>query len=76
MGTLGGLVQLSERGNLELLLDEVVEAIRWCGQDPVCIEKIHGRSKNVGVACLQCPILPETSCERFATLTDDYWPRD
>jgi hypothetical protein len=65
VGTLGGLVQLSEPGYLERLLDEVVEASRWCGQDPVCIEKIHSRSKNVGAACHQCLLLPETSCERF-----------
>lgn len=65
VGTLGGLVFLSEPGYLESLLDDVLDALHWCGQDPVCIEKTHSASKRVGSACHQCLLLPETSCERF-----------
>jgi len=65
VGTLGGLVRLAEPGLLEILLDGVIAASRWCGQDPVCIEKTHSASRRVGAACHQCLILPETCCERF-----------
>ena len=65
VGTLGGLVRLSDPGLLEVLLDGVNDATRWCGQDPVCGEKTHSSSKRVGAACHQCLILPETCCERF-----------
>lgn len=65
VGTLGGLVLLSEPGTFERLLTTAIEAGHWCGQDPICIGKIHAQAKGVGAACHQCLLLPETSCERF-----------
>lgn len=65
-GTLGGLVELAQPGNLEELVSRAVEQARWCGADPVCMtppEKA-GLQTSPG-SCHHCLLLPETSCELF-----------
>jgi hypothetical protein len=70
-GTLGGLVELAEPGNLEQLISNAIEHARWCAADPVCIDPPQqaGLQTTPG-ACHHCVLLPETSCECFNTALD------
>ena len=65
-GTLGGLVQQSDPGRLEKLVDYAVEHSRWCGADPVCLDPIDGAGLiTTPGACHHCLLVPETSCDHF-----------
>jgi hypothetical protein len=65
-GTLGGLVELAEPGNLEALIEASLDAARWCGADPVCMNPPAGIGLGVSPGCCHhCLLLPETSCELF-----------
>jgi len=70
MGTMGGVVAFAEPGMFEHLLDRVCEAVRWCPQDPVCIEMPLDTARHIAGACHQCVLLPETSCELFNQYLD------
>lgn len=66
-GTLGGLVELGNPGNLENILEEAISSARWCTTDPVCIENgvdlgLYEKTTRPG-ACHHCLLVPETSCE-------------
>jgi hypothetical protein len=65
-GTLGGLVELADPGNLEGLLARAIEHARWCGGDPVCMNPPRAASLQTTPGCCHhCMLLPETSCEMF-----------
>lgn len=65
-GTLGGLVELADPGNLEALVASAIESVRWCGADPVCMHPPEGAGLNTTPGCCHhCLLLPETSCEGF-----------
>lgn len=65
-GTLGGLVELADPGNLEGLLARAIEHARWCGADPVCMNPPRGASLQTTPGCCHhCLLLPETCCEMF-----------
>ncbi len=65
-GTLGGLVELAEPGNLEGLIGRAIENARWCGADPVCMNPPEGGGlQTIPGCCHHCLLLPETSCENF-----------
>lgn len=70
MGTMGGVVAFAEPGTFERLLNRVCDAVRWCPQDPVCIEMPLDTSRHIAGACHQCVLLPETSCELFNQYLD------
>jgi len=70
MGTMGGVVAFADPGMFERLLDRVCDAVRWCPQDPVCIEMPLDTSRHIAGACHQCVLLPETSCELFNQYLD------
>jgi hypothetical protein len=64
-GTLGGLVEHAEGSKLASLIDDSIDSLRWCAQDPVCNSaKADGELRDEG-ACHHCVLVPETSCERF-----------
>jgi hypothetical protein len=64
-GTLGGLVEHAEGAKLASLIDDSINSLQWCAQDPVCNSaKADGELREEG-ACHHCVLVPETSCERF-----------
>lgn len=65
-GTLGGLVELAQPGNLEELVERAVDQARWCGADPVCMHPPERADLQTSPgSCHHCLLLPETSCELF-----------
>lgn len=73
-GTMGGLVNLGEPGQLEKTLEQALENARWCSADPVCMEMgDHGGQgpDNCNLAaCHNCGLVPETACEEFNRFLD------
>lgn len=65
VGTMGGLVELSQPGRLELLVNRALSAASWCRLDPICLNPTEHLLYESSGACHQCCYLPETSCERF-----------
>jgi hypothetical protein len=65
-GTLGGLVELADPGNLEVLIERALDSARWCGADPVCMNPPEGAGLSISRGCCHhCLLIPETSCELF-----------
>lgn len=63
-GSLGGLVQMAEPEQLDVLVREMVREASWCSSDPVCLESSGQGFKGANyAACHACTLLPETSCE-------------
>ncbi len=70
-GTLGGLVRMGEPGQLEPLLDRVLDNAKWCSADPVCIEAgPQGPDSCNLAACHSCGLVPETACETMNRFLD------
>ena len=70
-GSMGGLVQMGQPGNLEAVVARALEKARWCSSDPVCIESEGQGPDNCNLAaCHSCALLPETSCEEQNRLLD------
>ena len=70
-GTMGGLVRMGRRGQLETVLRRAIDRARWCSTDPVCIESTGQGPDNCNLAaCHCCALLPETSCEMQNRLLD------
>jgi len=61
-GSYGGIVTLTERGDIPKLLEDALDKAQYCTNDPVCY-----KDKSV---CFSCMYLPETSCEAFNSLLD------
>ena len=61
-GTLGGLTSLVADDILPEIVDNAMNRLRSCSNDPVCSERIFTRRRHRGVACHACVIAPETSC--------------
>lgn len=65
-GTLGGLVELADTGNLEGLVARALDNARWCGADPVCMNPpVAARLQTTPGCCHHCLLVPETCCELF-----------
>lgn len=71
-GTLGGLVQLSDRDNLERVMNRALERARRCSSDPVCAHRTPKDPEEFlhGAACHTCAMASETSCERANRFLD------
>jgi len=70
-GSMGGLVQMGQPGNLEVAVARAIEKARWCSSDPVCIESRGQGPDNCNLAaCHSCALVPETSCEEQNRLLD------
>lgn len=71
VGTLGGLIELTEPKKFYNLLENALNQARWCSSDPVCGEhELHGPHSLNRSACHACVLLPETSCEFGNILLD------
>lgn len=71
-GTLGGLVQLSSRVNLERAMSRALERALRCSSDPVCAHRTPKEPEEFlhGAACHTCAMASETSCERANRFLD------
>lgn len=71
-GTLGGLVQLSARDNLERVMSRALERAFRCSSDPVCAHRTPKDPEEFlhGAACHTCAMASETSCERANRFLD------
>ena len=73
-GTMGGLVRMGKRGNLEPIIQRALVEACWCSADPVCMEM--GSQGGQGpkscnlAACHNCSLVPETACEEFNRFLD------
>jgi hypothetical protein len=72
-GTMGGLVRMATQERIVNVLDNAINAARWCSSDPVCMDASGGGqgpdSCNLA-ACHGCVLLPETACEEFNRFLD------
>lgn len=71
-GTLGGLVQLSSRDNLERVISRALQRAHRCSSDPVCAHRTPKDPEDFlhGAACHTCAMASETSCERANRFLD------
>ncbi|WP_434295694.1 DrmB family protein [Clostridium botulinum] len=70
-GSLGGLVKQGNPEILSRIIINVINRVKWCSSDPVCINSSgQGRDSLNLASCHNCVLLPETSCEEFNVLLD------
>ena len=72
-GTMGGLVRMSRRDQLQPIFSAALNDARWCSTDPVCMDagqRGQGPDSCNLAACHGCALLPETSCEEFNRFLD------
>ena len=71
-GTLGGLVQLSERDHLERVVSGALYRANRCSSDPICAMRTPQDPEDFlhGAACHCCVMASETSCERANRFLD------
>lgn len=70
-GSLGGLIEQTEKINMRRLLKSMIERGKWCSSDPVCsASREQGFMSLNYAACYACTLLPETSCEFYNVLLD------
>lgn len=63
-GTLGGLVELGKKENLENILSKALERATICSSDPLCFEHDPAKDRSLhSAACHACSFVGETSCE-------------
>jgi hypothetical protein len=65
-GTLGGLVNLGQPGELEPVIRRAFERAGLCSSDPLCADHEPDAATSAlhGAACHACLLVAETSCER------------
>lgn len=70
-GSLGGLVRMGQKKQLENVFFNMLQEASWCSSDPICIEsRAQGYNSLNYAACHACTLLPETSCEMRNCLLD------
>lgn len=70
-GSLGGLVRMGQKKQLENVFLNMLQEASWCSSDPICIKsKAQGYNSLNYAACHACTLLPETSCEMRNCLLD------
>ena len=63
-GTLGGLVELGKKENLENIISKGLERGTICSSDPLCFEHDPAKDRSLhSAACHACSFVGETSCE-------------
>lgn len=60
-GSLGGLIALVP--HFDRILARALEMLRFCSNDPLCIENHFAGGRYCGPACYSCLLISETSCE-------------
>ena len=70
-GSLGGLVRIAEKLQLEDILLSMLEDALWCSNDPICSGS-HGQGNHSlnYAACYACTLVPEICCELDNSLLD------
>jgi len=58
---MGGLVE--SVSNIEKVMEEAINSLKICSNDPVCIGGKKNRKSINGSACYSCLLISETSCE-------------
>lgn len=61
-GTLGGMTSLADSEILPTIVDNAMERLLTCSNDPVCSERKFTARRHRGAACHACIMAPETSC--------------
>lgn len=71
-GTLGGLVGLSEKERLALLVNRALREATRCSSDPVCARRVPKDPEDFlhGASCHCCSMASETSCENANRFLD------
>ena len=70
-GTMGGLVRMGNRGNIEPVIRRALQEATWCSVDPVCSEVgSQGPDSCNLAACHNCALVPETACNHFNRFLD------
>jgi hypothetical protein len=71
-GTLGGLVHLSEKEQLERVVSSALGRATRCSSDPICARRTPADPEDFlhGAACHCCVMASETSCERANRFLD------
>lgn len=74
VGSLGGLVELSDPKRFLPLLAHTYENMEWCSLDPVCSEhEGQGLGLLNKAACHGCALIPETSCQYNNVFLDRFF---
>lgn len=71
---MGGLVDITN--DFQPVLDNAIENILNCSNDPLCIEEIIQPGRVNGSACHNCLLISETSCEHRNMLLDRHFFTD
>lgn len=62
-GSMGGLIGIANKIQLEEIFEQAITNLRFCSNDPLCFETKKVTNKVNGAACYSCLFTSETSCE-------------
>ena len=68
---MGGLVDLVD--SFDSVLENAINNLEFCSNDPLCYEEKIQENKVNGAACHNCLLISETSCEHRNTLLDRHF---
>ena len=68
---MGGLIDLVD--SFGIVLENAINNLKFCSNDPLCFEEEIGDNKVNGAACHNCLLISETSCEHRNTLLDRHF---
>ena len=68
---MGGLIDLVD--SFEIVLENAINNLKFCSNDPLCFEEGISDNKVNGAACHNCLLISETSCEHRNTLLDRHF---
>lgn len=69
-GSLGGLVELGNIGNLVPLMKDAFQEALLCTNDPECMSNAPAGNNLNGAACHSCCMISETACENGNRMLD------
>ncbi len=69
-GSLGGLVELGNINQLNILMRDAFQEALLCTNDPECMNNIPAGNNSNGAACHSCSMISETACENGNRMLD------
>lgn len=69
-GSLGGLVELGNINQLNVLMRDAFQEALLCTNDPECLNNIPAGNNSNGAACHSCCMISETACENGNRMLD------
>lgn len=69
-GSLGGLVELGNINQLNVLMRDAFREALLCTNDPECLNNIPAGNNSNGAACHSCCMISETACENGNRMLD------